>query len=431
MRRITVLLVSIILSAASVSGQTPAGNTQKCLECHAKVIAQERKHKPAEKKCEICHKPNGKTHPVEGVKGFTLVEKMPDLCYQCHDAMNDQKSVHTPVAGGKCLSCHNPHSSENEALLKYPKATICQECHETDAGSKKSVHKAVTDGNCQSCHNSHQSNFKKQLKSESASLCLGCHEKQKELGSANTVHPPFQKNCLICHTGHSSDTLHLLKERTPDLCFGCHDDIQAAVQEAKHGHAALNAPKDCMNCHSPHASAEKKLLVADETKTCVNCHSKSLAPVNKPSQGLKYLLQNSTYTHGGVSKLGCSGCHQPHGSANKFILAGKYREGVFTSINKESFLVCFNCHKSELLLKETTDDATGFRDGKKNLHFVHIQGSTSRSCASCHNVHGAKNRYLIAEKVPFGNWDMPIIYTIHDGGGTCTPGCHGERTYKR
>ena len=422
-----VLLFCFVFLSADVWADNPQG----CLDCHAKVMENANKHIPASKKCEICHKPNGKTHPVEGVKGFTLVEAVPDLCYQCHDAKNDQKNVHTPVAGGKCLGCHNPHSSANEALLKYPKATLCQECHDIDMSGKKSQHKAVTDGNCMACHDAHQSNFRKQLKSESPELCTPCHEKQKAMLGSKTVHPPFSKNCLICHSGHNSDTLSLLKQSAPRLCYDCHDDVKASVQETAYPHIAIRIRKTCLNCHSPHASDEKKLLIEDEAKTCTSCHNKSVTLDDKPTVNMKLLLQNSTFTHGELSKKGCSGCHMPHGSANRFRLSGEYAEGIFTSPNKETFLICFNCHKSELLLAQTTETATHFRNGNQNLHYLHIQGSKTRNCNTCHSVHGALNSKLIAEKVPFGKWEMPIRFRILEKGGSCTPGCHSEKTYQR
>jgi predicted CXXCH cytochrome family protein len=426
-----ILILSGLLTLSVAFIPAPGKNPQPCLECHSIVMEKNIRHAPALENCEKCHKARGKTHPVEGVKGFTLVAEVPELCNNCHPAKNDNGNVHTPVAGGKCFSCHDVHSSDNESLLKYPKAGICLECHDADMSGKKSQHRAVSDGNCQSCHDVHQSDFKKQLKSESAELCLNCHVKMKSLIDAKTVHPPFRKNCLICHFGHSSDTLHLLKDKTPDLCFGCHDDIQANIQEAKHPHEAVAMKKNCMNCHSPHASGEEKLLVASEIKTCVVCHNKSGSPDKKPMVNMRQLVLTSTYNHGTISKTGCSGCHLPHGSQNPFILNGSYREGVFISANKENFLICFSCHKTGLVMDEMTETATGFRNGKQNLHYLHIYGSKARTCTSCHNVHGAMNSKLVAEKVPFGSWEMPIRFKYIDDGGSCAPGCHSEKAYKR
>ncbi|MEI6887948.1 MAG: cytochrome c3 family protein [Bacteroidales bacterium] len=426
---ILLLVFTTSLNLALVQAQS--NKLQTCLGCHPKVLAYEHKHTPAAENCEKCHRPNGRTHPVEGVKGFTLVALIPELCNNCHQAKNSKKNVHTPVANGKCLDCHDVHSSVNESLLKYPRTTLCQECHAVGKNVKKSQHKAVTDGKCESCHDVHQSDFNKLIKTESPVLCLPCHDKQKDQAGAKAIHQPFLKDCLLCHLGHNSDTLYLLKNKTPELCFSCHARIKATMQGAEHPHLAVTAQKNCLNCHSPHTSSAAGLLLSDETTTCMNCHKSPVFTDNKPRLNFGQLVLKSTYSHGAISKSGCSGCHMPHSSPNPFLLKGSYREGVFTSPNKESFLICFSCHISELLLQETTHTATGFRNGEQNLHYLHIQGSKTRSCSSCHNVHGAMNRKLIAEKVLFGNWEMPIQFKLLDGGGSCAPGCHSEKTYKR
>lgn len=263
--------------------------------------------------------------------------------------------------------------------------------------------------------------------------CLECHSKLME---PEYKHTAAVKNCGICHKSNGNthpakgEKGFSLAEQTPDLCFSCHDDIQAASREAIHRHPPMTAKKNCMSCHSPHATSEKKLLLAEETKTCLACHNMSVNADNKPVMNIRKNVLTSTYFHGGKTNAGCSACHMPHGSANPFILNGSFPEGIYTSPNKENFLVCFTCHNSDLLLLETTGTATGFRNGTQNLHYLHLQGARSRNCISCHNVHGAMNPQLIAEKVPFGKWEMPIHFVSQENGGTCAPGCHSEKTYK-
>ncbi len=425
------LLVLLLLATLTIlnTGFLPAPGAENCLECHAVVLEKLNKH-AATKKCGSCHESNGLQHPSTGVKGFKFVEEMPALCYQCHDTY-EKKNLHPPVAKGKCLGCHEAHSSDNEKLLKYPKATLCLECHDVDMTGKKSQHKAVIDGNCQACHDTHESDYKKLLKSDNSSLCFTCHEQQKQLTESLTVHAPFQRNCMICHNGHSSDEPRLLREKTPDLCAGCHEDVMTVATESTHTHPGMKVKKNCMNCHSPHASAEKNLLIAEEEKVCITCHNKSVSAENKPMINIRQLLQNSPYTHGKIAKMNCSSCHIPHGSNNHPILSGSYPVGGYATDKKESFPLCFNCHNSSLLMQQTSETATGFRNGLQNLHYLHIQGSKNRNCSNCHNVHGSQNPYLIAEKVIYGKWEMPIRFMVLQNGGSCAPGCHGERTYKR
>jgi hypothetical protein len=49
----------------------------------------------------------------------------------------------------------------------------------------------------------------------------------------------------------------------------------------------------------------------------------------------------------------------------------------------------------------------------------------------CHAIHASRLPKLMAEKVSFGDWEMPVNFIITDQGGQCTPGCHAKATYDR
>jgi len=74
-----------------------------------------------------------------------------------------------------------------------------------------------------------------------------------------------------------------------------------------------------------------------------------------------------------------------------------------------------------------TDEATGFRNGERNLHWVHVNKKTKgRTCRTCHEVHASKRPRLVAESVPFGKrgWRLPLNFEKTETGGSCQPGCH-------
>ena len=83
-------------------------------------------------------------------------------------------------------------------------------------------------------------------------------------------------------------------------------------------------------------------------------------------------------------------------------------------------------------MEEFTTTLTGFRNGDKNLHYVHVnknpKGRTSRAC---HEVHAGKQANHIRERVPFGKLSYPIRYTKTPNGGSCIVGCHVKRGYDR
>ena len=85
----------------------------------------------------------------------------------------------------------------------------------------------------------------------------------------------------------------------------------------------------------------------------------------------------------------------------------------------------------KLLDAEETEWGTNFRNGDRNLHQLHINGNKGRNCRMCHNLHGSSQKFLIEEKVGFGNWEMKMNFVPEEQGGSCLPGCHGRLTYKR
>ena len=93
--------------------------------------------------------------------------------------------------------------------------------------------------------------------------------------------------------------------------------------------------------------------------------------------------------------------------------------------------LCFLCHESGLLEKDSTTSATGFRNGQKNLHFRHVNKKKGRNCTNCHGVHSAPNPFLLLEKSRFGDWEMPLRFTKTETGGSCITACHAAKTYSR
>jgi predicted CXXCH cytochrome family protein len=96
------------------------------------------------------------------------------------------------------------------------------------------------------------------------------------------------------------------------------------------------------------------------------------------------------------------------------------------------FSLCFDCHDRDLLRYADTSFATNFRDGERNLHFLHVNDpQKGRSCTLCHAIHGADNPTLIAASVPFGQWQLPLKFVKTATGGSCSPGCHKPYAYDR
>jgi predicted CXXCH cytochrome family protein len=310
----------------------------------------------------------------------------------------------------------------------------CFECH-AKVAEKRVVHKPVALG-CTSCHQSNGAEHPKDdvegftLVKEVPMLCYSCHDQQAIL--KEEVHPPLKEgDCLSCHDIHSSKNDHLLSANPPGLCYSCHSDLETMVNSSSVQHGALKEGNSCMNCHSPHSSGEKKVLLKPEPDLCFSCHDKELRSGDRKIANMKTMVLRSKYVHGAIENNGCSACHNPHASANSNLLVKSLPTGNYSPVKKDSYELCMECHDKTLYEEEVTTESTGFRNGDKNLHFLHVNKEKGRTCSNCHNVHASNQLFLIADKVKFGNWDMPVNFNKLPKGGSCSPGCHGEKTYGR
>jgi len=103
---------------------------------------------------------------------------------------------------------------------------------------------------------------------------------------------------------------------------------------------------------------------------------------------------------------------------------------LYVKFSVDAYGLCFNCHNKRLATDERTTQ-TGFRDGDRNLHYVHVHQEKGRSCGACHEVHRADHSRLIRKELSFGpgGWSMPLEFTETEAGGTCGSGCHQALSY--
>jgi len=408
------LFLTVLLPAPRSAG---AQETCTSAQCHATLVAGADVH-PATEDCESCHEATAEPHPQPGKKTFALSAEPPELCWNCHDAFGTKAQVHDPVAGGECTTCHDPHSSNQAKLLAAPVGELCTTCHD-DVASSAHLHGPVSAGECTACHTPHESDAKPLLVKPADKLCFDCHGEIEQVLAKNDVHPAIEEGCTACHSPHGSDQRKLLTEATPQLCFGCHDDVATTLQDSKTVHAAAESGKQCFNCHSPHATDNKNLLLQPEQKTCLGCHTGLLTP-------------SMTVLHQPVAAGRCTSCHSPHASNDPRLLLRAFPTGPYAPYTSETYELCLSCHNPDLARYPDTEFATNFRDGKRNLHYLHVNNpQKGRSCILCHGVHGASNQKLVADSVPFGQWNLPIKFVPTATGGSCSPGCHRPQSYDR
>lgn len=240
-----------------------------------------------------------------------------------------------------------------------------------------------------------------------------CHP---SMAAAEKTHPPGVE-CSVCHLSIKNphpDGNGRNFTANSDICITCHDTI--VDYDFLHSPVASG---ECHVCHSPHGSAENKYFHEQEKIICYNCHAAVTEADDK-------------FFHGEVKNNKCASCHTVHGSFAPNLLRENYSTYFLNDYQEKHYELCFSCHKTDLLLYPRTSYNTKFRDGKNNLHFVHVNRVIKgRSCKSCHATHSAKLPHLMADFVSFGNWPMPINFEKNEDGGKCAPGCHVPLEYSR
>lgn len=168
-----------------------------------------------------------------------------------------------------------------------------------------------------------------------------------------------------------------------------------------------------------------------EEKLCFKCHNKKISRNGKTVKDIEEKVTKAKFAHEPVAEDGCSVCHEAHTPDNYFLLSGAFPSGSYGEGTVESFAHCFDCHDAALMEEKETVTATKFRNGNENLHYLHVNREKARNCTTCHDIHGAKYPHIIAEKVPFGKWEMPMKFKYDKDGGSCQTGCHKKLKYNR
>jgi predicted CXXCH cytochrome family protein len=407
-------------------------NEKDCKYCHSNIIKHNNLHAPVGDDCTTCHQSTGNPHPKSSIKGFTLAEKEPELCFICHEQNTNKSRLHEPVEKDKCTSCHSPHGSEYKNLLSKPTTSaLCKSCHKLNISDKSHIHAPIETGGCESCHEPHQSDFEFLLIKDKNELCSTCHTGIETEKKAKYIHPPFDDNCSNCHNPHASTGNLLLNSETPGLCYECHSDVETGLKGSKSIHQPVEDERNCLNCHSAHSSSNVNLLSSEGIQFCFGCHDKEINTKDHVIQNMKVKYEVSKYKHSAIESGGCTGCHQPHSSNHQALLVNSYPEGNFVNGTPETYELCFNCHDASMITEQNTDNATGFRNGTGNLHYLHVQGEKGRNCSICHDIHASANKFLIKSRTTLGTWEMPMHFLFKETGGSCRTGCHIELSYDR
>ncbi|MEI6306254.1 MAG: cytochrome c3 family protein [Deltaproteobacteria bacterium] len=195
------------------------------------------------------------------------------------------------------------------------------------------------------------------------------------------------------------------KSRKPAVdkdCVGCHPGPNT--------HAKVKG-KDCSPCHMEsgdnHLRNHGVSSMLHGKKFCAQCHE------------LKEDKESVNSLHPGISAWSCEICHTPENYPLKKLPL------------EDQLAICNECHNRNQLVQAETRTGTKFRDGPKNLHYIHSEELYHIRCTNCHDIHSSRQLHLIRSNGSRYVLDVTIDYTANSYGGSCVTSCHKPRGYIR
>ena len=115
--------------------------------------------------------------------------------------------------GVTCFSCHDPHGSDNDAMLRKPINEVCMSCH--GPNTQNGPHAVSIEA-----HTHHAAG-------SAGSQCVACHMPKIEAELPNTPDLNISSHTFHFVTPVETDTLKI-----PNACNACHADKTTAWASA-------------------------------------------------------------------------------------------------------------------------------------------------------------------------------------------------------
>src|SRR5882757_1390066 len=201
--------------------------------------------------------------------------------------------------------------------------------------------------------------------------CQSCHQGGLRMHWAGSEHERRDIPCTSCHLIHKQDDPVLNKLTQPDVCFACHQTQRAQIHRVS-THPIAAGRIGCSDCHNPHGSAGPRLMAKGSiNETCFTCHAERRGP---------FLWEHSPVSDD------CTNCHTPHGSNNAALLKTR------------TPWLCQECHSADHSgpLNSGANLPSGSATTVNGLLPLANQApraqTNGRNCLSCHPlIHGSNH----------------------------------------
>ena len=264
-----------IMAKKNIHPEVKKGNCASCHAPHATnfngLLLKDRK-----KVCSSCHYPSG------GKQGKPCVYEVKGSdCVGCHSPhSSDRKALvkaqlHAPFENRKCSACHD----DSKSFRVESSITRCLECHKKTMESFNTINShlmAEQNNSCVTCHNPHASDENNLFNDNMKKVCFECHsDSEKFVDQSNYSHPALNI-CSDCHVSHGSNNRYFLSEGS-ETCSAekCHPSQGTFVHPV--GEDVIdprsNSSMDCTTCHNAMGSPEKFILRFEKDRElCLQCH---------------------------------------------------------------------------------------------------------------------------------------------------------------
>ncbi len=342
-------------------------------------------------KCVNCHTPHGYRDATGLIPGqvFSREEK---LCVVCHDGSPAAKNVKADLA----------------KTYRHTTGTIAGRHDEAENGTPAKYAATPTDNRhaeCVDCHNPHVAKTDVGLPPvapAASNRLLGMGRVAVTNGAAGTVP-------LYTYRGPADPSPALEYE----ICFKCHSSWTTLPLTTPSGGTAkdkgLQFNPNNRSYHPVEAAGKNPNInanafvnnwTATKTMYCTDCHTSDAASVRGP-----------------------------HGSLYSYILKMDYRASSAQRTTASTEL-CFDCHRYDTYANDSaTSTVKGYSRFNPPIfdkgHTFHVQ-QKQQPCFACHESHASTALpYLMVT----GRSPGLTGYTETPTGGSCTPTCHGNKTY--
>jgi DmsE family decaheme c-type cytochrome len=201
---------------------------------------------------------------------------------------------------------------------------------------------------------------------ERNAACLTCHKGDKRTHWEGSQHAANDVACNSCHKVHAEHDPVRNKKTQAEVCFTCHKNERADTHKIS-THPLAAGKMGCSDCHNAHGSAGPKLLKKNTlNETCFTCHAEKRGP---------FLWEHQPVTED------CSSCHTPHGS------------NITPLLKSRAPFMCSECHDGPHNSDQPYGPvAAGIQGGYANPNMNPTENATGRSCMNCHSmVHGSNH----------------------------------------